>query len=337
MLGATVAASLPSTGRGFSLNAGVDVQLDGSSSFLLIAVAICVIVLAADVSREESLLRRGLRWLQALRLECSSGPSEVRTLGRAMSESSTQRPSSGRTSGRKTREPTVGAPCPTAAPKELAASTKIPPHGLTAEEADFVDEMVDKEVRTGQLERGSSSEQSAGPPVHSDQNVTWEIIGSDDSERPRAPPIHVAEHPEEVVRNVIGAMGRQDAEKVRQFLALSKEILMAMCRERGAPSSGANLCRAMELTAAGASPGDPTSTMTETLKRQVSDLFPPAERHEIEDLCKEVGKPALKTVCEERGMHNSCTKTGLAVCIVLNKSRQPLYSCSVVDLSLIHI
>ena len=114
----------------------------------------------------------------------------------------------------------------------------------------------------------------------------------------------------------------RDAEKMRQFLALSKSILTAMCRECGAASSGTNLCRAMELTAIGASPGDPPSTMTEKLKRRVPDLFPPAERSEIGDLNREVDKPVLKTVCEERGMHNSCTKIGLAVCIVLNRRRQ---------------
>ena len=247
-----------------------------------------------------------------------------------MSEGSRQQQSGKGASGRKTREPTVGAPRPAAAPKERAASTKTPPYGLTAEEADFVDEQVDREVRTGQLDRGSSSEQSAGQSKESDQNVTWEFIGSDDSAQPGVPPPRVAEHPEEVVRNVIEAMGRQDAKKMRQFLALSKEILTGMCKECEVLSSGTNLCRAMELTAFGASPGAPTLP-TRKLERRIPDLFPPENQHEIESLYKGVGKDALKRVCTRRGMENSSTKIGLAVCIAMNKDRKRLYARSEVD------
>ena len=103
----------------------------------------------------------------------------------------------------------------------------------------------------------TSSQGSAGLSTDGGPNVTWGLIGRDESERPGGSPPYVADHPEEVVRNVVGAMECRDAEKMRQFLALSKSILMAMCRECGVASSGTNLYRAMELTAIGASPGDP--------------------------------------------------------------------------------
>ena len=56
--------------------------------------------------------------------------------------------------------------------------------------------------------------------------------------RPGTPPPRVAEHPEEIVQNVIQAMEREDAERMRQFLALSKEILIGMCKECEVQSYG---------------------------------------------------------------------------------------------------
>ena len=121
--------------------------------------------------------------------------------GRARSESSGRRsgeraPRRGSRSGEEAPGPTVGAPRPTTAPAEGAVSTGKPV--------------------------GQSNDEG--------RNVAWEFVGDDDAERPGTPPPHVAEHPEEVVENVVQGMECEDAEKMRQFLALTKEILMNKCK-----------------------------------------------------------------------------------------------------------
>ena len=103
---------------------------------------------------------------------------------------------------------------------------------------------------------------------------------------------------------------------------MSKKDLTAACQDQRVATSGTNMCRAMELTAVGAVPEGAPPDVKVRAARRVPELFQPEVRLEVEDLMKACDKSVLKTVCERRGMHNSCTKIGLAVCIVLNKSRQ---------------
>ena len=105
---------------------------------------------------------------------------------------------------------------------------------------------------------------------------------------------------------------------------------MSKCKACEVQSSGTNLSRALELTACGASPGASTLP-TRKLARRIPDLFQQETQREIESLYKGVGQDTLKKVCTERGMQNSSTKIGLAVCIALNKDRKHLYACSEVD------
>ena len=62
----------------------------------------------------------------------------------------------------------------------------------------------------------------------------------------------MADNPAEVAQNVMLGMSREDAEKVNQFLKLSRGILDRKCRECRVQNSGTDLCRALELTASGA-------------------------------------------------------------------------------------
>ena len=75
------------TGESFAMEAQLGFRLDGPSSVFLVLVAVCVIAFIAEISRGRSLIRGGLRGLQALWLKLESDFGGAGLPGRAMSES----------------------------------------------------------------------------------------------------------------------------------------------------------------------------------------------------------------------------------------------------------
>ena len=118
------------------------------------------------------------------------------------------------------QEQSVGALRPAVAPRERAASIKNPARGSAGERSSSVDERVQEEVRRDRLDRSALSEQSAGPPADGGRDVPWEFVGHEAPEQSSAPAAHIADHPEEVVRNVVGAMELPDAVRMWRFIAM---------------------------------------------------------------------------------------------------------------------
>merc|ERR1712113_966863 len=98
-----------------------------------------------------------------------------------------------------------------------------------------------------------------------------------------------------------------------RLMLYSEKQLVEMCGKCRVPTSGAKLCRALELTAVGASPGGELLPNGRR-DRDVPALFDEDLEWEIRDLCStKVTMKTLKEVCTKRKMYNSCTKVGLAV------------------------
>ena len=182
------------------------------------------------------------------------------------------------------QEQSVGALRPAVAPRERAASTKNPAYGSTGERASSVDERVQEEVRRDRLDRLALSEQSAGPAVDGGRDAPWEFVGDDTPGQSSASAAHIADHPEEVVRNVVGAMELPDAVRMWRFIAMSKKDLTAACQDQRVATSGTNLCRAMELTAVGAVPEGAPPDEKVRAARRIPELFQSDVRLEVDDL-----------------------------------------------------
>ena len=138
--------------------------------------------------------------------------------------------------------------------------------------------------------------------------TTWELIERDEDGRPGKPPAHVAKDPEGMMENIVlGMQEHRDAERMREFLRLSRGQLEENCRACGVQVPGTNLCRALELTACGASPGVPTLPAGK-LERTIPELFEREIQADIEDLFDGANHDLLKSVCTKRELHNSSTK-----------------------------
>ena len=121
-----------------------------------------------------------------------------------------------------------------------------------------------QESEVGARRPAAAPAEKATPRIRRDRGpssgagATWELVGRDNEQRPSKPPAHVAEDPARMLANILQGMQKSDADVMCEFMLLNQKQQEAKCKECGVLVSGTKLCRALELTASGASPGAET-------------------------------------------------------------------------------